>query len=255
MLRPMIRLAALALAAALLAGCESTHSKQTMTLQVAGPIAIDVSSFGGDVLITGVGKGDDASITFERQALHGEDRRDEAVASLADISTTAELVPGELGQVLRVRAETTHGEPHFQRVHITIEAPLIDGVAILTQRGRVVVRNVAGECNLRTSDDYIRFMTARALTRPITISNVDGDIDFRTAGASRGTISAEAGGGSVLHRVREGVLTVATGTDHDSLHGTLNGGDNAITLRTTNGDIRIAVVSDPEAVGLRIFEP
>jgi len=243
------------LLAALLAGCQATRSEQTMTLDVGGPLAIDVSSLGGDVIIRGRDEGDRATVHFERVALHGGDRRAEAAASLAEISTSAELVPGELGPILQVRAETTHGEPHFQRVHITIDAPLIDGVMILTQRGRIEVRNVAGECSIRTSDGGIRFMTAQALTRPITISNADGDIDFRTAGSSRGTISAQADDGAVLHRVRLGALTIAAGTDHDSLHATLNGGDNAITLRTVNGDIRIAVVSNPEEVGLRIFEP
>lgn len=239
-----------------LGGCQAADITETShLLDISGPIAIDVQSFGGDVIITGIDDASKASVHFKRIALHGKGREKDAARSLKQIATSAQILPGELGQVLEVRAISLHPEPHFQRVHIHIEAPLIDGVTVLTRHGKVYLRNVAGEIDIETTFGDVRVMTSQPMYRAVTIINRDGDIDYRIRGESRGAFDCEAVDGEVIHRVRFGVMRIFGATDHDTLKATLNQGDNPIRLRTTNGDIRIAVVSDPEAVGLRIFEP
>ena len=46
-----------------------------------------------------------------------------------------------------------------------------------------------------------------------------------------------------------------TETGEDFLRAILNGGDSPVVLRTVDGDIRIAVVPDPFAVGKYIVDP
>ena len=56
-------------------------------------------------------------------------------------------------------------------------------------------------------------------------------------------------------RIRKGHYIVHTGTDHATLIATLNQGTNRVTLTTTGGDIRIAVVEEPTDVGTFIVTP
>lgn len=237
-------------------GCQNPLRREaSTTLGVTGPVTINLESFGGDVIIHADPKYSSASIHFVMEAVHGPGREHEAALSLDEITYSARLVPGDLGQILVIRAATTHPEPYFQRVHITIDLPAVDGLRIITANGKVYAQGVAGETNIRTTNGDVRLMTNLAMTREVRITNVHGDIDYRVRGESRGNFNCVAVDGKVLHRVRFGAFVVHAGTDQDTLRATLNGGDNPIILSTSNGDIRIAVVDEPEKVGLLIFEP
>ncbi|MCH7604180.1 MAG: DUF4097 family beta strand repeat protein [Planctomycetes bacterium] len=240
----------------LLGGCQNPLIIETsLTLEVAGPVTIDVESFNGDVFVRADESLTRATVRFIREARHGAGRYDEAAQSLGDITCRASIVPGDLGETLQVRTATTHPEPHFQRAHVFIDVPSVDGLRIITSRGSVRARNISGEVSIETSGGNVRVMTAQPMTRPVTIINDGGDIDYRIRGESRGTFDCESIEGRVIHRVQFGTMIIHTGTDHNTLKATLNGGENLIRLRTVRGDIRIAVVADPEAVGLLIFEP
>ena len=221
---------------------------------VVGPIAVDVDSFGGDVIIDVDERLEHAAVTVTRRALHGYGRREEADASLAQISYTVEIVPGELGQVLQIRAATTHPEPYFQRVDLLIEAPEIEGVRVRTQNGDVHARRIRGEVDIVTDDGDVRVMTPYPMNQRVTIVNNSGDIDFRIRAESAGTIDGETVRGRVLHRVTRGLLIVHPETSHNRLRATLNGGENEFWFRATDGDIRIAVVPAPTKVGHIIFD-
>jgi hypothetical protein len=60
--------------------------------------------------------------------------------------------------------------------------------------------------------------------------------------------------GNVAYRARQGRLIVSEVTP-DRLRATLNDGENPIRLRTTGGDIRVAVVHNPTEVGEKIVDP
>jgi len=225
------------------------------TFDVAGPIAVDVTSFGGNVTITADEDLTEATVKVTRDARHGFMRGDEAEASLDEIDYSAELVNRETGQVLEVRTWTDHDQPYHQRAHLLITAPEVTDVHVRTSGGTVIAEMVHGTVDIETSDGDVRVMTNKPMTRRVTIVNSDGDIDYRVRGESTARFDAQTVRGQVLQRVRNGRMIVMSSTDHNSLQATLNEGSNPVTLRTVDGDIRIAVVPEPTKVGMKIFSP
>jgi hypothetical protein len=221
---------------------------------VTGPTALDIESFAGDVVIQGNPKLDKATVTIVREGLHGHQRSDEAKQSLADIVSTAEIVPGELGQVIQIRAQTSSAEPHYLRAHVYVEMPEIQGVRVKTTHGKVYARDIRGRVDISTTEQDVRLLTNQPMIEPVTIVNRGGDIDYRVRGESRGTFDARTVGGQVNQVVRYGTMNVKATTRDDSLDAILNEGSNPIVLRTVDGDIRIAVVHNPEHVGQFIVD-
>ena len=235
----------------LFAGQYSTDAP--IVLEVQGPIEIDVDSFGGDVIIDVDEELTAAKVTIKRVAIHGPGREEEAEASLSQIGYTVEIVPGDLGQVLRIRTFTTHAEPHFQRADILIELPAVDGVFVRTERGDVVAKNIEGVVRISNSQGDVRVMTNLPMKRSVEIINSEGDIEYRVRGESTGTFVCEATSGRVEHVVRYGLFKIAPNRRSGILQAVLNNGDNPIKLKTQDGNIFIAVVSDPTDVGILLF--
>jgi hypothetical protein len=231
-----------------------TSSDRAMELNVTGPVEIDVESFGGDVFITADASRPQASVQVIRRAVHGGNRYREGRSSLNDISYTVEVVPGHMGQRVQVRTTTSHAEAHYQRADVHIRVPEVDGIYVRTRNGRVFTRGIQGEVDIVTTNGDVRVLTNQRMNRSVTILNNGGNIDYRVRGESSGHIDAESIGGRVTHRIRYGRCIVGPGTTYNRLNARFNGGDNPIVLRTVNGDIRIASVSEPERVGRFIFE-
>ena len=225
---------------------------EPVAIDVAGPVMVDVESFGGDVTIVADPELTEAVITVTRRAVHGLGRVEEASASLDEITYTIDTIPGSLGQTLIIRTATAHAEPHFQRADILVELPEVDGLYVRTDNGNVTAESVYGEIDIVTTDGDVRVMTPWAMTRPVSIINNAGDIDYRIRGESTAEFDCAAVRGKVSHRVRFGELIVHPGTAHNSLLATLNGGENRVLLRAADGNIRIAVVEDPIAIGAYI---
>lgn len=225
-------------------------------LSVTGPVAIDVESFNGDVIIqTNDELKDQVRVRVDREALHGWRRRTEATGSLANITSSAELAAGEFGPVVKVRTATTDAEPHYLRAHVLIEAPEIDGVTVRTSRGKVHAINISGPVRITTSEGDVRIMTMRPMHDPVVVINREGSIDYRVTGESGGRIDAQTIRGKVLHRVRAGHLSSVVPAGEDKLQATLNDGTNPIQLRTVDGDIRIASIDKPLEIGIFIYDP
>jgi hypothetical protein len=262
--------AALAAAAAVVGGCGaggvlrnpfnpqawSYQSKEDepATLQVVRPVAIAVDSFSGDVTIVADERLAAATVTVRREATHGYKRKKEARRSLAEIDYSVEVVPGEVGPVLQVRTWTSHAEPHFHRAHLRIDVPAVDGLTVRTRQGRVEATDIEGAVHIESSGGDVRIMTDRPMRRAVTVLTSRGDIDYRVRGESTGSFDCRAIRGEADYRVRYGrmILHSATG---DALRATLNDGENPVQLRTTDGDIRIAVVHNPKEVGTTIIDP
>lgn len=221
--------------------------------EVDGPVTLDVESFNGDVTVKcdpslAIGR-----VRVTRVATHGAGRKGEAKGSLSTIEYSAELVPGEVGQMLQVRTWTTDAEPHFQRAHLKIELPEVDGVFIRTSNGNIDAIGIEGETDIVTSYGDVRVMTNLPMYQPVTIINNSGNIDYRIRGESTGDLDCKSLRGKVRHRVRHGELVVHEGTSFDRLLATLNSGSNPVVLRAADGDVSIAVIAEPTKVGVLII--
>jgi hypothetical protein len=97
-------------------------------------------------------------------------------------------------------------------------------------------------------------MTNFAMTRPVIIANRDGDIDYRIRGESTARFDAETIDGTVSQLINYGKVTILSPLSGTQFNATLNDGTNRVTLRTVDGDIRIAVISNPEQVGEFIID-
>ncbi len=228
---------------------------EPMVFDIAGAISVDVQSFAGNVTVVADETLDRAWLEVTRDARHGFMRQDEAEASLSQIDYSAEMINDETGQVLTVRTWTEHDQPYQQRAHILIMAPSIKDLTIQTKHGTVRGEMAQGSVDIDSSGGDVRIMTEWPMTENVTIVNKDGDIDYRVRGDSTARIDARTVRGRVLQRVRNGRLIIESLTDHDTLVATLNDGTNPVTLRTVDGNIRIAVVNEPMRVGALIRDP
>jgi hypothetical protein len=224
------------------------------SFRVVGPVEIDVRSFNGDVLITTDELAEWGTVQVIREGTHGYGRVREARDSLYLIQYTVDLLPGEVGPRLEIRTFTEHAEEHFQRAHVHITMPEIRGVYVRTTNGRVNAQGVKGPVDISTNNGDVRVMTRRPMRDVVTVTNGHGDIDYRVSGDSTGLFDARTVGGRVSHRVREGRFIVGALSGESRLSAQLNFGENPITLRTVSGDIRIAVVQNPEDIGAFIVE-
>jgi len=236
-----------------LGGCLSPHRTEKWEVNVGGPVEIDVENFRGDVIIIGMPTRDAAFVRMTRRGTHGYDRREDAIASLNEITTSLDLVPGEYGQRLEVRAETTHAEPHFQRVDIYIEIPSIDGVRAQTDDGDVAVIRAEGAMDIETANGVVTVKTSLPMREPVTIINNAGPIEYVTREESTAAFDVKVVNGDIAHRIDRGDLRVLAGTDEYSFQATLNEGTNPVILRAVDGKIRIKVVREPEAVYTRVL--
>jgi hypothetical protein len=238
-----------------LGGC-ATQSKQDepITLEVAGPISVDVQSFGGHVFIEANESFEETEISVVRKATHGYKREKEAKASLSEIDYSIEIVPAELGQTLQIRTSTTHVEPYFQRADVYVKTPQVEGVFVRTRDGKVEIRGVEGPVDVVTSNENVRVLTDRPMRRTVRITNENGDIIYRIRAESTGDFYGKAVRGQVIQHTEYGKWFIGPGSDHDTLRATLNDGTNRIELNTKDGDILVSVVENPEDVGWIIKE-
>lgn len=251
----LLAVALLAVVSAGPAGCSTSTVDGPFSLAVHGPIEVNVVSFNGDVTVVADPMLRWATIRFKRQGTHGYGRNEEAKSSLDNIKYTARIIEGEHGPVLEVRTWTTDAEPWFQRAHVDIRLPAVDGLTVRTSNGMIEAVNIQGKVDIECSDGDVRVMTDLPMLQPVTIHNNVGDIDYRVRGESTGEFKCYAQDGSVDGRIRQGRFIVHVGTAHDRLLASFNDGTNPITLTTLNGDIRIAVVHNPTDVGSVIVTP
>ena len=229
---------------------------EPIRLAISGPVAIDVESFNGDVIIRqNSDLVDQALVRVDRVAVHGYKRKDEGLAALSNVTFDAQIVPGELGQTVQVRTGSSDPEPHYLRANVLIEAAEIDGIRVRTNRGKVFATGIKGAVDIETNLGDVRIATNQAMTQPVTILNREGDIAYRVRGESTGTLDAEAIRGRVLHRVLYGRLFPVKPEGEGKLTATLNEGKNPITLRTTDGEIWFTVVHNPEKMGVLSVGP
>jgi hypothetical protein len=263
--RTSISALALAVTAACAIGCETgqavrrawsyeSREEEPVVLPLAGPVAVDIESFGGRISISADESLRKASVIVRREARHGFTRKKEAKESLDEIGADIEVASTASGPRLVIRTWTTHAEPHLQSAHLRIRLPGVNGLTVRNGTGDVEAIGVEGTIHIETAEGDVRLMTNRPLRRDVTVVNREGAIDYRVRPESTGAFDCRTVGGQVLYRVRQARFAVDQ-TSAEALRATLNDGENPIQLLTTGGNIRIAVVADPTAVGEKIVDP
>ena len=234
-------------------GCSSVRQPDSRIYLAADePIALEIESFAGDVLIEVDDQRDNIKLIVTREGTHGFGREEQSRASLDLIDYYTEVISTERGRTLRIVATTSYDQPELQRANIRIAAPAIDGVKVRT-KGRVRLEMIRGPVDVVTEGGRVQVLTAWPMTEPVTIINNDGPIDYRVRGESTGRFDCMTIGGQVSAAVRYGAFRVLPPTKHDVLLAVLNDGENPIELRAIDGDIRIAVMADPMEVGGMIW--
>jgi len=226
-------------------------------LRTRGPLAVDVESFAGDVVVRADRKIDRTTVEVRRVSTHGLGRLKESADELSEPNWTATLRPRDGGgETLFIRATTPNPEPHFQRLEVTVYTPSLDSVRVRTTNGDVTIIENQGPVDVETTRGDVRMMTPWPMTQPMTIVTSEGSIDYRVRGESKGTFDCESHGGQVRQRAEYGSwIALDPSNDHDRFLAVLNGGRNPVVLRTSDEDIRVSIVPDPTAVGMRIFDP
>ena len=228
-----------------------------IVLTTSGPININADSFAGTFRIIADPSLDATYIEPVRRSTHGHGRLDDGNASLDAINYRVNLVPGEFDtETLEIQSWTTHPETHFQGVDFRIRTPRLNAVRIVTDHGRVWVKNNTGPVSIETSYGDIRVVTDHPMTQPVTLVTKEASIDYRVPGGSSGLFHCVARHGEVYHRITAGRITSSSSTNGPTKFAAqIDFGESPVDMRTSHGDIRIAVVDNPTEVGSYIFEP
>lgn len=221
-----------------------------------GMIDLDVDSFAGNVRIDAVPGMTGTTIEVVRRAYHGHFRRDDAEDSLDALDYRVELDKGELDrETLVISSSTTAPESHFQGVDFYIRTAEVGRINIRSTRGRVWVKNNQGGVDIETTYGDVRVVSDFAMDESMTMVTKDASIDYRAAPDSTGEYDLRSVGGRVYQRFTDARVTATSIENGPAVFvGRIGDGDNPVILRTTYGDIRVAVVDNPTGVGPIISE-
>ena len=239
----------------LLAASGCTHRYTTdasVSLDLPGTVGVEVDNFAGDVVIRVDPDISQPTLTVIRESIHGAGRKEDAKASLSEITYDFEVVTGDLGPVLRVSTATTHAEPHFVRANVVLDLPEVYGVNVRTHLGSVEAFHVQGPIDIETDGADVLVATTRPLLDPITIVNRQGDINMRLRSESSGDLDFATVRGTVTSRITRGRTIIYPPSGADVYRASLNDGRNRVILRTVDGEIRFMVVENPMSYGARL---
>jgi hypothetical protein len=229
---------------------------EPIELKTSGALAVDVDNFAGDVTIRADRKVDRTYVEVRRVATHGLGRWIESKDALDDAGWTASLEPRDGGgETLSIRTDTPNPEKYFHHMEIVVVTPALDSVKVRSTKGDVTVIENRGSVDIETTRGDVRMMTPWPMTGPMTIVTSEGSIDYRVRGESKGVFDCESRGGEVRQRAEFGKWIALNGdNDHDRFLAVLNDGTNPVVLRTSEKNIRVAIVPDPTAVGIYIVD-
>jgi len=211
------------------------------SLHTSGPVAIDVHSFGGEVIIVADPDAIGTTVSVEQHEMG----LSATPAPEAKMHYTTSVDSGLRGEVVRVVATLDNNPLGTISAKILIRSSAIHDVSVRTSRGSVTILGVSGSIDVQTSDGNVRIVTPLVMNEEVTVENTRGDIIYRVRSESSGMIDATAMNGEAVLDLHFGKATILPGSTGDHLVANFNDGTNPITMRTFDGDVRITVVSDP----------
>ncbi len=226
-----------------LSGCST---KQVMTfpqrtLEIAGPIAVNVESFAGNVTVIVDESLQNATIdVIQRIEAYVENEE-----PIKQIDWTSQIARSSSGEILRLALNCDSNPLQTIFADTVVRAPSIDSVTIRTKKGDVDVLGVTGTLEIKTSDGDVLVATPLPMNERVTIETVRGDIRYRVREESAGKIDLTAISGTAAFNMRFGEGAILPGTTGEKLKASFNQGQNDIVMRTVEGDITVDIVQNP----------
>ncbi|MDG2032227.1 MAG: DUF4097 family beta strand repeat-containing protein [Phycisphaerales bacterium] len=216
-----------------------------------GAINIEIDSIGGNIKVVGNPDATVTTVEVVREASHGYLRGSEPYEALALTDWSSEITPGPGPlETLRVRTAYDGPEAWYLQTHIRIETPDLSGVTVRTPRGSVEIINNSGRVDVQTEEGGILVATTHPQLEDNVLIGNEGDIDYRIPAGSTGDFDIAVIDGDIKTRITAGQWRYLNrGNSPDVVNATLNSGSNPVVIRTTEGDIRIAVVKNPHGYG------
>lgn len=243
----------LASAALLLPACAKQLASNSLSIEnpapahLAGP-AVDVHNFRGSVNIRV--KPWIKTISFSYDIKADSDTED-ADAALAAVNVHAEMDASAEFPVLVVRSTSTREAPDHA-VHMRIDLPACSGVRVINQGGEVIVHNTSGAVQIENNGAPIEVKTSHPLDAPVALSTTGAAIYLRAPTNSRAAVDAQSTGGEIVWEAMQSATRVgAVRASSGKLSATVNAGENAVLLRSTDGDIHVSFLEDPVARVIR----
>lgn len=208
-----------------------------------GP-AVDVVNFRGSVEVRV--KPWLKTISFSYEVTAGSETEDVDAARAAvhvhgEMDTTGEF------PVFVVRSTSTM-ESSDMSARLRVDLPACSGVRVINQGGEVIVHGTSGAVQVENAGGAVEVKTSHALTAPVALSTTDASIYLRAPTTSMALVDAETQGGEVIWEALHSSTRV-TGfrASAGKLGATVNAGENAVLLRTSEGDIHVSFLADPVA--------
>jgi len=190
-----------------------------------------LSGVNGDIVITGGPSGGDVTITGERRV---------GSASLADAQTHLPELAVEVqeaGSDILVRTQqpqNTAGRSYVVDYRITVPTALT--LSIAGVNGSVALNGITGIVESSLVNGRTEASLQLRAGNKIELTTVNGDIDLHLPLETSADLSAKVSIGSI--QVHD-LLVQNEMRSNTSLQGTLGSGGASVSLRTTNGSIRI----------------
>jgi DUF4097 and DUF4098 domain-containing protein YvlB len=140
------------------------------------------------------------------------------------------------------------------RLRFEIKVPKSFNIKSKTSGGDIKLAGVSGNLILKTSGGDIKMrdnagtLVAKTSGGDITLNNHDGNSELATSGGdikcrgAVGNLDAGTSGGDIDLNVSEGIIDA--GTSGGDVRLTYNGTNQGVKLRTSGGDIRVAIPAD-----------
>lgn len=206
--------------------------------------AIDVSNYNGSVRVVVDDDIQKASVRARVRRLTKKVPKGEGLA--AQTFLAAETVVQDGRTILRVVSETRLANPDDSRADLTIRLPSCGGVLVRNSGGPVELRGVGGAITVENgignrSGGWVIVRTQQVLTDPIHLSTTNGKVHLQGPPGSTGSVDIHTDDGAAVMYAMGGVLAVEKAeTGH--FVGTLNSGENPVTIRTGKGRAEIYII-------------
>lgn len=248
--RLVLALAAFASLPALLTGCTTAvHAEARLEApaideaSVAGP-AIDISNLRGNITVRvdrlAKGVSVDSRVRLDKNAQHFD----------LDIINSSIEVTSEFqdrgGLPALVVTTTSRREEQDYFVDLDIRLPAAEGVRIRSLGGEIRVSGVGGAIDIDNGSGPVEVRSPVALTQPVTVRTGSGNVYLQAPPDTTARLSLRTASGKTVLEARESDTVLQnTVSRMTELTSTINRGQNAVTLTTGEGDVRMLLLESP----------